>query len=144
VKRVLSLILICFTLTACSADSSSQTKVQVTKEENHTPQPTNTPADAFEVKAWVDKPNPTQEERVTLHGSLIKNGVFLGGMMMSATWPDPDHERGVPNCTSLVTYGAGKCAIEANKFPQGQFVPITVSFDYQGKRYTGQTGFTPR
>jgi hypothetical protein len=64
--------------------------------------------------------------------------------MMSAYWTDETNERGVPNCFTLVTYGAGKCVIDVSRFPPGVFVPVTVSIDYGGKIYTAQTGFTPQ
>lgn len=96
------------------------------------------------MEAWVDKPSPARDGRVIARGSLIKNGVRLGGMMMQATWPDETQERGVPNCNVLVTYGSGVCAIDAEGYPPGVFVPITVTFDYDGTRYVGHTGFTPQ
>jgi hypothetical protein len=100
--------------------------------------------DEFIVKTWVNKPNPSQDDLVTLYGSLIKNGVHLGGMMMQATWPDPNQERGTPNCNVLVIYQTGVCTIEAGKYPSGEYLPITVVFDYGGSVYKGETGFTPR
>lgn len=81
--------------------------------------------------------------RVIVWGSLIKNGVHLGGMMMQATWPDETQEVGIPNCRVLVIYGSGVCVIDDIDYPPGEFVPITVSFEYGGKEFVGQTGFTP-
>ena len=109
-----------------------------------TPEPFLLPTPTFEVVAWVDDPNPQIGSRVMLYGSLIKNGVYLGGMAMRATWPDEDQERGVPNCSVQVIYESGVCIIETEGFQQGVFVPITVTFEYLGKIYRGQTGFTPR
>lgn len=100
--------------------------------------------DEFVIKTWVNKPNPSRDELVTVYGSLIKNGAHLGGMMMQATWQDPAQERGVPNCNVLVIYQTGVCTIEAGKYPSGEYLPITVSFDYDGIILTGETGFTPR
>ena len=57
---------------------------------------------------------------------------------------DEAHERGVPNCYTSVNYGDGKCVIDVSRFPPGKFVPVTVSFNYGGKTYSAQTGFTPR
>ena len=79
-----------------------------------------------------------------LYGSLIKDGVYLGGMTMRAIWPDEDQERGVPNCSVQVIYGSGVCIVETEDFQPDVFVPITVAFDYHGQTYRGQTGFTPR
>jgi hypothetical protein len=106
--------------------------------------PAPAPADLFEVEAWVDNPAPARNERVTVSGSLLKNGVRLGGMMMQATWPEEAQERGIPNCNVLVIYGSGVCAIEAVDYPPGMFVPVTVTFKYAGATHTGHTGFTPR
>jgi hypothetical protein len=97
----------------------------------------------FEVIAWISDTNPQPGERVILYGHLLKEGVYLGGMAMHAIWPDEDHERGVPNCSVLVTYGRGVCIVETEGFPSGVYVPITVSFEYLGNIYSGQTGFTP-
>lgn len=99
--------------------------------------------DQFEVIAWVDNETPAQGERVNLSGSLLKNGVFLGGMMMQAYWPDENLDEGMPNCNVLVIYQRGVCIIETGDFPVGDFVSITVEFEYNGKTHTGQTGFTP-
>lgn len=106
--------------------------------------PSATPGDKFEVKAWVDNPTPSQNSRVLVWGSLIKNGVHLGGMMMRATWPDKTKKSGTSSCDVLVIYGAGVCTIHVKDYPPGVFVPITVTFDYRGTRYTAPTGFTPQ
>jgi hypothetical protein len=98
----------------------------------------------FEVDAWVSDPNPQLGSRIMLYGSLIKDSVYLGGMAMRATWPDENQERGIPNCTVQVIYGSGVCIVESEGFQPDVYVPITVTFEYQGKIYSGQTGFTPR
>jgi hypothetical protein len=98
----------------------------------------------FRVTAWVVDPTPPLNSHIVVRGSLIKYGVYLGGIMMLATWPDENHERGVPNCSALVTYGTGKCVIDVSRFPPGIFVPVTVTFNYMGKTYSAQTGFTPQ
>jgi hypothetical protein len=100
--------------------------------------------DVFEVKAWVDNPNPEREDQIMLSGSLIKNGTYLGGMMMTASWPDENQEPGVPNCKVLVIYARGICTIDVSDYPSGVTVPITVSFPYAGHYYTETTSFTPR
>ena len=100
--------------------------------------------DEFEVKAWVDNPNPEREDQIMVSGSLIKNGTYLGGMMMTASWPDENQEPGVPNCKVLVIYARGICSIDVSDYPSGIAVPITVSFPYAGHFYTGTTSFTPR
>ena len=101
-------------------------------------------SDLFEVEAWVDNPTPDQNRRVNAHGSLIKNGVRLGGMAMVAVWPDPGQEYGVPNCSVQVIYGSGVCLIVAADFSPGEYVPITVTFHYAGEIFSGHTGFTPQ
>jgi len=105
---------------------------------------TQTTEDVFEVTAWVDNPSPEQGDRIMLSGSLIKNGTYLGGMMMTASWPDQDQELGVPNCKVLVIYARGICTIEVSNYPSGVAVPITVSFPYKGHYYTGTASFTPK
>ena len=108
-----------------------------------TPTQSPNPGDIYEVQAWVDQSNPAQGERVIVYGSLIKDGVRLGGIMMQATWQEASHEPGLPNCFVLVTYGRGVCVVEPGNYPPSAYVPITVSFDYGGNTYTGHTGFTP-
>jgi hypothetical protein len=107
------------------------------------PTPPATPGDKFEVTAWVDKPRPSQNSLVCVHGSLIKNGVHLGGIMMRATWPDKTEKSGTSSCDTLVIYEAG-CTVHVKDYPPGVFVPITVTLDYRGTRYTAHTGFTPQ
>ena len=92
----------------------------------------------------MDNPTPENGEQILLSGSLIKNGTYLGGMTMTASWPDQNQERGVPNCKVLVIYARGVCAIKVSDFPAGVAVPITVSFPYAGQYYQGTTSFTPK
>lgn len=102
-------------------------------------------SEELQVKTWVDNPKPTLNSRVIVFGSLIKYRYhYVSGIMMSAFWQDETHERGLPNCFTSVNYGSGKCVIDASRFPPGVFVPVTVSFNYGGKIYTAQTGFTPQ
>jgi hypothetical protein len=107
-------------------------------------EPLQPPQGQFEVVSWFDDPEPEHGSRVMLYGSLIKSGVTLGGMMMEATWPDENQARGVPNCRVQVIYGSGVCIIETADLPKGVYIPITLKFEYQGKTYQGQTGFTAR
>lgn len=102
-----------------------------------------TSGDIYEVKAWVDKPAPRQDEQVTVYGSLIKNGVYLGGIMMQARWSKKALTTGIPDCFVLVIYGTGVCVVAARDFLPGRYVPITILFDYEGQVFTGKTGFTP-
>jgi hypothetical protein len=90
----------------------------------------------------VDNATPGHGDVVNLSGSLIKNGVYLGGMMMQATWPDKDQERGIPNCNVLVIYQRGICIIETKDMPVGEFIPVTIKFVYNDQTFSAQTGFT--
>jgi hypothetical protein len=113
------------------------------------PPPTDLPAsptstDFMRVKAWTNNPAPRSGQRVIVYGSLIKRTVWLGGIMMQATWADPSHLPGTPNCFVLVTYGRGVCVVETASFPPGVYVPVQIKFVYRGETYTGSTGFTPR
>ena len=92
--------------------------------------------------AWVDNPTPPQNSLIVLRGSLIKNGlIYLSGIPMRATWPE---KSGASLCQVLVTYGRGICTIDVKDYPPGVFVPITITFYYQDRWYTGHTGFTPQ
>ena len=143
-KRAIILFLACVLQVACTSNvtPSSEPTAPTVPQNISTPIPIRTPI--FDVVAWVDDPEPQLGSRVMLYGSLIKDGVHLGGMAMRATWPDENQERGVPNCSVQVIYGSGVCIVESESFQSGVYVPITVTFEYQGKIYSGQTGFTPR
>ncbi len=115
-----------------------------TRHPTITPGLSVTAGDKFKVKAWVDGRTPAQNSQVIVFGSLIKNGVHLGGIMMHATWPDVSGKSGTSSCDVLVIYGKGVCSLRVRDYVPGVFVPITVTFDYRGARYTGHTGFTPQ
>ena len=143
-KRAKNSIILCILLAACLQKAAQPPRQPATSSSRATSVPSSVREDLFEVEAWVDEPAPAREARVIIYGSLIKNGVRLGGIMMRAAWPDDEKEPGVPDCTVLVTYGRGVCVVDAGGFPPGELVPITVAFDFDGKLYTGQTSFTPR
>jgi hypothetical protein len=144
-RRTILFIVILFLQGACSQKDLTPVSSPATSDQAvHSTQSPAAP-ELFQVKAWVDDPTPALNSRIVVRGSLIKYGSYhLGGIMMSAFWPDETVERGVPNCFTLVTYGTGKCVIDVSRFPPGEFVPVTVSFDYEGKLYTAQTGFIPQ
>jgi hypothetical protein len=143
-KLIVACLVVCLfpLLVACSAPAGAATTPQAAASPAANQGAAEDQEDQFEVIAWVDNPTPALGERVNLSGSLIKNGVYLGGMMMQATWPDQDQERGVPNCNVLVIYQRGVCIIETEGFTAGEYVPVTVKFVYKDQTYTGQTGFT--
>jgi hypothetical protein len=143
-QRGVLLLLVCAILAACAntGQPGTPTAAPLVGEPSAVGLPT--PANTFDVDVWVDNATPSREQRVTVSGSLIKNGVRLGGLMMRANWPDPTRERGTATCYVQVIYGAGVCAIEAHTHPPGIFVPVTITFDYRGGTYIGHTGFTPQ
>ncbi|MHB0988165.1 MAG: hypothetical protein ACYC3P_05805 [Bellilinea sp.] len=143
-KRDLILILVFTVLSACLPKVSVSFGAPTPTDSQIIPVPSQIPENSFEVEAWVDNPAPAHDARVILVGSLIKNGAYLSGIMMQATWPDKTQERGVPNCYVLVTYGRGVCVINTSSLPPGVFVPITITFEYGGGTYIGQTGFAPQ
>jgi hypothetical protein len=139
----LRFIYICSFLVLFAACSSSPvlTAEPDTSKVTLEPAPTPTSSDIFRLEAWVDNPNPKSGERINISGSLIKNGVYLGGMMMSAYWPDEDDDR-LPDCHIQVIYQRGICTVYADNFPVGEYTPVKISFDYFGQTFTGETGFT--
>lgn len=143
-KGAIVLFLVCVMQVSCSVYGTPTAETAGSIPTKTEPAPLPTPVHTFVVDPWVNDPNPQVGSRVMLYGSLIKDGVYLGGMAMRATWPDEKQERGVPNCSVQVIYGSGVCIVETEGFQPGVYVPITVSFEYQGKIYRGQTGFTPR
>ena len=138
-KRAPLLILFCLLLSSCTTSSLSKSGSLTTPV--MTPSPTS--EDIFQVYAWVDNPDPARDDRVILSGSLIKNGVYLGGMVMQATWPDEAQERGVPKCLSQVIYQRGQCIIDVSRYHPNVYVPITVIFNYRDQIFFAHTGFTP-
>jgi len=143
-KLVIILLLLCGLQMSCSSSAIPISPIATLTTPQNSPAPIPIRTPVFEVDAWVDDPNPPVGSRVMLYGSLIKDGVYLGGMAMRATWPDEEQERGVPNCSVQVIYQSGVCIVETEGFKTDVFVPIRVSFEYQGNFYRGETGFTPR
>jgi hypothetical protein len=123
-------------LAACTPTASTPA---VPRGGIETPAPTS--SDVFQVTAWVDNPYPKAGERINISGSLIKNGVYLGGMMMSGFWPDEKDDR-LPDCHIQVIYQRGICIAYADNFPVGEPITVKVSFDYFGQTFSGETSFT--
>jgi hypothetical protein len=153
-KHLFLLLVLCLVLSSCAPQSAlTPTPISVatqvlppppslTAAPATTPTPELTFQDIFVPDAWVSNPKPSLGSVVTLRGSLRKYEVYLGGMMMHATWPDQTEPRGLDSCDVLVTYGTGVCQINVENYSPGQFVPITVTFGYGDVYYTTYTGFT--
>lgn len=142
-KRTLILLLVVMLQLSCSPNDKQGLMPVATITTQGIPTPTPFHIHIFEVVTWFDNPEPKLGSRVILYGSLIKDGVHLGGMAMRVAWPDKNQERGVPNCSVQVIYGSGVCIIETAGFQPDEYIPVTVTFEYQGRVYSGQTGFTP-
>lgn len=82
--------------------------------------------------------------QIIIYGSLIKNSVRLGGVVMRARWSQAGYPDGVRSCFAQTNYGRALCVLDAADFPSGVRVPVTMTFDYGGQTYTGKTAFTPR
>jgi hypothetical protein len=136
--RVLWLLVLVVMMAACSP-SQAQTAIPLL-----TPTPTPTPTDRYEVKAWVDKTHPQPGQVVGLTGSLIKNGVYLNGIMMSGYWQQPGEASPSQHCYDMSTYQRGKCIVIVEGFPEDVFVPLQIEFIYNGLTYIADTGFTPQ
>ena len=122
-KRTLILILVFMLQISCSSNATQSPKLVATIATQIVPTPTPIHTAIFEVVTWFDNPDPILGSRVIFYGSLLNDGVHLGGMAMRATWPDENQERGVPNCSVQVIYGSGVCIIETEGFQAGGFVP---------------------
>jgi hypothetical protein len=158
-KPVAFLLVLCLLLTSCARGTvPAMPTTTITPNPQPTTAPSLTPTNQslplpqpnvtlhpdgarIELDLWVDDPTPPLNSFVTVRGSIIRNGVRLGGLVMRATYPTKE---GLSSCDVLVIYGAGVCTLPVKDYTPGVFVPITVTFDYDGIRYTGQTGFTPR
>lgn len=95
----------------------------------------------YSVDAWFDNPDPPLGSNVILSMSLLHNGIWAGGGTVTAQWVQDGELR---TCSSLVIYQRGICTIPVTGFEPGVYVPITYTFNHDGKFYTGYTGFTPR
>lgn len=136
------LICLCCCLGACAPQTGGTGAIQTAPTATLSSHQVYQQEDKYEVIAWVDNSTPAQGDVVNLSGSLVKNGIYLGGMMMQAVWPDKDQERGVPNCNVLVIYQRGICVIETEEMPVGEFIPVTIKFVYNDQTFRAQTGFT--
>lgn len=155
--RVLYLLIIFLLLAGCNSLASSQEPVIPTTDlaavsnpapegaqPQALPEATPTPEDVFEIYAWVNKPEPKPGEVVTVSGSLIKNGVYLGGVPMWTFWPDENGGNVPHNCVSYMAYQRGLCMIEVKDYPVDVYVPVSIKIYYQDMVFTTETGFTPR
>jgi hypothetical protein len=144
VRQVFFWLLAGWLLAACSSPAALPAVVTPAAAAQVSPESMPTPADVFAVKVWVSNENPRPDETVIIYGTLRRNGLYLNGLMMYATWPGPEDLHGMPNCSIDVIYQRGVCTTYAGNFPSGVYVPIDISFVFRGKTYTGQTGFTPK
>ncbi|MGC8785852.1 MAG: hypothetical protein ACP5Q1_00310 [Anaerolineae bacterium] len=158
-RRIVLFLTLCLLLTSCSCGTLPATPTPTTSANPQltvvaTSVPTNQPLPSpqpnvtlhpdgarIELDLWVDDPTPPLNSFVTVRGSILRNGVRLGGLVMRATYPTKES---FSSCDVLIIYGAGVCTLPVKDYAPGVFVPITVTFEYDGVRYTGQTGFTPR
>jgi hypothetical protein len=104
----------------------------------------NSTSDEFVVKAWVNKSSNNNGKDFVVMGSLIKNGFTLGDVMMFASWPDPSAQGGVVQCELYAHHDVGQCVVLTDQLTPGEFVPVTIKFEYQGHYYYGETGFIPQ
>ncbi len=136
--RAKQLALLLVLITACSVPDLQSPKPTLTQSI------TPVSSDSYEVRAWVDQTEPSPGQVVVLSGSLIKNGVYLNGLMMAGFWQAAGEESPSQHCYEFVNYQRGKCNIIVEGFPAGVFVPLTIEIKYQGMSFTAETGFTPR
>jgi hypothetical protein len=138
-KKLLAVLLFC-ALAACSTATVEPVSAPLLTQPLRLEEPAAEVGE-FTVEAWVDNPEPSSGERINISGSLRRNGLYLGGMMMSGFWPDEDDDR-LPDCHIQVIYQRGICTVYADDFPVGEYIPVKVSFEYFGNTYSGETGFT--
>jgi hypothetical protein len=137
-------LLACTLLASCSSRPAPSATISPAEEIQGTPTLSTPSADTFLVDAWMSNPTPSRDSKVVLIGNLRKDGVYLGGIIMRATWPDETHTDESPNCYVTIIYQRGVCTIDVSHFKPGILVPIQISIEYQGKLYYGQTQFIPK
>lgn len=104
--------------------------------------PTLTPVGRIAVTARMSDDAPKRVSVVTVYGTITMDGVPLGGVPMKAVWgdgKDPAHCDDRSNAD-----GEAACSLPVLLAKKGQYVPVKVTFTYEGKTYTATTGFTPR
>ena len=141
--RIFNLIFMVILLAGCTT-APAQTRVPTSAPTTPPPVATPTSTDTFEYFAWVNKPEPKLGEWVTVNGSLIKNGAYLGSIPMWAFWPEEDGAHGVNSCVSQMAYQRGICGILVKGYPVDEYVPVTIRWEFDGRVFTTETGFTPR
>ncbi len=138
-KNIFVSIILILSLASCSSLSTIEEGPATQPITDQITEPSPTADDVFQVEVWVDDPTPEKGQPVILSGSLIKDGVRLGGMAMNAYWPDEDQHPRVPDCKAQVLYGDGVCKVKTDDFPVGVPIPLKVEFDVGGKTYGGST-----
>ncbi len=141
-RKLLILLLTFFIIGCTAAPTANPTLAPVAS----TPQPqvTSTPADIYEISAWVDIPEPGPDDIVTVSGHLIRNEAYLGGVGMWMFWPDEEGGPVMHECVSYMMYQRGICQIIVKDYPPGKYVPVVVRVEFQDRIFTTETGFTPR
>jgi hypothetical protein len=94
----------------------------------------------WSVDSWFDNPNPPLGSQVVFSGSLLRNGMWSGGIM-TARWMQGGE---MQVCNVIMIYQRGICVIQVRDFDPGVYVPITYTINYApGLDFTGYNGFTP-
>jgi hypothetical protein len=146
VKKIyllLFLLLMVIIFTSCKIQPDENLAVPVT---NFTPIPqvnNEEKLDVFVIESWFEKPNTNDKDTILIWARLLKNGTKVSGTVLHASWPDPSAERGIARCDVQSIYNGGVCWIQKNKYPTGEYVPIKLSFEYDGIIYSDETGFIP-
>jgi len=89
---------------------------------------------------WFDNLEPPMGSNVTLSASLLHNGLWAGGLVCFYWVQDGEPQ----SFGEIVIYQRGILTIPVTGFEPNVYVPITYTFNLDGKFYTGYTGFTPR
>jgi len=141
--RLLYLLLFIIILPSCTFLNKNNSSAEENKIVQTSPEVLNSTSDEFIVEAWVKKSSNNNGKDFVVMGSLLKDGFRLGDNMMYASWPDPSAEGGVVHCDLYAHHGVGQCIAHTDQLTQGEYVPVTIKFEYQGHYYYGETGFTP-
>jgi hypothetical protein len=94
----------------------------------------------YYVDAWWEDPNPPMGSNATLSASLLHNGLWSGGWV-TFHWVQNGE---LQSFREIVIYQRGILTIPVTGFEPGVYVPVTYTFELDGKFYTGYAGFTPK
>ena len=141
---LLTLIIIISLLLASCKDQTDDNQAQLQSyNQVSTLETVEKNGDIFIVEGWVIKSGFDEGKSVVVVASLLKNGFRLGDENVHITWPDPSKDRELGGCDVFSHHGTAECVVITEHLNPGEYVPVTIRFEFEGNYYYGKTGFIP-